>query len=82
MSTTHTHYYVISYDTGTNKWTWDNEAEEMQFPEGTVVNHETNEWGYALIDGEECIDFETETKLGEDLEVIIKYLNEGMDILK
>jgi len=82
MSITNTHYFVISYDTGTNKWAWANEEEELYFRDGTVVNHENNEWGYALVDGEECIDFETENKLGEDLQVIINYLNEGMDIFK
>lgn len=47
------HHFVVSFNEATGKWQWDTDAEEGRFDEGTIFNHDTNEWsnGY-LGDGE------------------------------
>ena len=74
MSATHTHYFVVSFNSKDNTWQWDTEAEELQFPDGTVVHNESNEWGYAYLGDGEYIDNEDE--LSEALGKAIKILNE------
>lgn len=53
-TTNNTHYFVVAYNSSTQTWEWDTEAEETHFPDGTAVDNDTNEWlpsGY-LGDGE------------------------------
>lgn len=72
MSITHTHYFVVSYNSATSKWEWDTEAEELHFHEGTVVHNETNEWGYAYLGDGEYIDNEDElsSQLGNAIDLL------------
>jgi hypothetical protein len=38
------HHFVVSFDESTGKWTWDTDAEEARFEDGTIYNQDTNEW--------------------------------------
>lgn len=60
MNGNHTHYFVVSYDSSTNKWEWDTNAEEAHFSDGTVKHNDTYEWSVAYLGDGEYIDNEDE----------------------
>lgn len=67
------HHFILSYNEGTELWSWDVDVEEARFEEGTIFNYDTNEWssGY-LGDGE----YEpSEDKLVEQLKKALEILN-------
>ena len=55
-----THYFVVSYNSKTQTWDWDTEAEELHFPDGTAVDNNTNEWVAGYIGDGEYLDNQDE----------------------
>ena len=76
MSGNHTHYFVVSYDSSTNKWQWDTNAEEAHFSDGTVKHNDTYEWSIAYLGDGEYIDNEDE--LSSQLSNAIELMNCGV----
>ena len=47
------HHFIVSFNEDTGKWQWDTDVESARFEEGTIYNHDTNEWSSAYLgDGE------------------------------
>lgn len=55
-----THYFVVAYNSKTQTWEWDTEAEEGHFPDGTAVDNDTNEWVAGYIGEGEYLDNQDE----------------------
>jgi hypothetical protein len=67
------HHYVVSWSEKSG-WTVGVEMEEGAFPNGTIFDHETNEWGYAYKGEGEWE--EKEQELTEELQSILDLHNE------
>ena len=59
-NTNNTHYFVVSYNSKTQTWDWDTEAEECYFRDGTAVDNDTNEWVAGYIGDGEFLDNQDE----------------------
>ena len=40
------YHYVVMFNEDDNRWDIDIDGEESAFPNGTIYNHETQEWEY------------------------------------
>ena len=67
------HHYVVSWSEKSG-WTVGVEMEEGAFPNGTIFDHETNEWSYAYKGEGEWE--EKEQELTEELQSILDLQNE------
>ena len=67
------HHYVVSWSEKSG-WSVGVEMEEGAFPNGTIFDHETNEWSYAYKGESEWE--EKEQELTEELQSILDLHNE------
>ena len=70
------HYFIIAFDDEMNTWDWDTEQEEGAFPEGTVVDEETNDWFSPYLGDGEYI--ETEERLAKQLNKYLELMSEEL----
>jgi hypothetical protein len=70
------HHYIISYNTGSNQWELDAEAESAFMPDGTILDLDEASWHRDYSgDGEYYPEAE---RLTEQITKAIKQLNEGL----
>jgi hypothetical protein len=71
-----THYFIVSYNTSLDEWELDAEAEQDFFPQGTILDHEQQEW-FRDYDGDGVFHPDAE-RLGIQITKAISQLNKGL----
>jgi hypothetical protein len=70
------HHYIVSYNTSSNQWELDADAEAVKYEHGTIYDYDNDSWHRDYSgDGEFYPEAE---RLSEAISKAIKQLNEGL----
>jgi hypothetical protein len=67
------HHYVLTYDTTTQEWEANGQAEEIHFPDGTIYDPATDQWHNSYLGDNEFMP--NEERLSETITNVIEQLN-------